>query len=60
MNTKDTATVYRGKDVFEEILTTDLVPGDLIVIPVQGCDMQCDAVLLNGSCVVNESMLTGV
>ncbi|XP_072035886.1 polyamine-transporting ATPase 13A3-like [Amphiura filiformis] len=36
-----------------------LVPGDVIIIPPSGCIMTCDAVLTNGTCVVNESMLTG-
>lgn len=39
--------------------STSLVPGDIIVIPQHGCIMQCDAVLLVGTCIVNESMLTG-
>lgn len=43
----------------EEILSTDLVPGDLIVIPSNGTIMPCDAVLVSGTCIVNESMLTG-
>ncbi|XP_048361437.1 polyamine-transporting ATPase 13A3 isoform X2 [Sphaerodactylus townsendi] len=43
----------------EEILSTDLVPGDVIVIPLNGMIMPCDAVLLSGTCIVNESMLTG-
>ncbi|XP_022208054.2 probable cation-transporting ATPase 13A3 isoform X2 [Nilaparvata lugens] len=54
-----TITVCRGPNEYEEIPTTDLVPGDVIVIPSQGCVMHCDAVLLVGSCIVNESMLTG-
>jgi P-type E1-E2 ATPase len=37
----------------------DLVPGDVIEIPRNGCVMQCDAVLVAGNCIVNESMLTG-
>ena len=37
----------------------NLVPGDLIAIPADGCTMPCDAVLLAGTCIVNESMLTG-
>uniref|UniRef100_A0A3Q4HZ88 ATPase 13A3 n=1 Tax=Neolamprologus brichardi TaxID=32507 RepID=A0A3Q4HZ88_NEOBR len=43
----------------EEILSTDLVPGDVIVIPSNGTIMPCDAVLVSGTCIVNESMLTG-
>lgn len=45
----------------ESLLTVcseDLVPGDVIVVP-NNCTMPCDAVLLSGSCIVNESMLTG-
>lgn len=43
-----------------EIIAADsLVPGDIIAIPVNGGIMGCDAVLLSGSCIVNESMLTG-
>lgn len=52
--------VSRSDGTFEEIPTTELVPGDVIIIPSHGCDMQCDAVLLNGNCIVNESMLTGM
>ncbi|MEQ2211324.1 hypothetical protein XENOCAPTIV_024734 [Xenoophorus captivus] len=40
-------------------MSTDLVPGDVISIPANGMVMPCDAVLLQGTCVVNESMLTG-
>nr|CAD7459795.1 unnamed protein product [Timema tahoe] len=36
-----------------------LVPGDIILIPPHGCYMTCDALLLSGNCIVNESMLTG-
>ena len=43
----------------EEISSTDLVPGDVIEIPANGCLMACDAVLVSGTCIVNESMLTG-
>ncbi|XP_011613206.2 probable cation-transporting ATPase 13A3 isoform X1 [Takifugu rubripes] len=51
--------VCRSNDEIEEILSTDLVPGDLMVIPSNGTIMPCDAVLVSGTCIVNESMLTG-
>ncbi|CAG0881036.1 unnamed protein product, partial [Darwinula stevensoni] len=43
----------------EEVNVQMLVPGDVIVIPRNGCIMPCDAALIQGSCIVNESMLTG-
>jgi magnesium-transporting ATPase (P-type) len=43
-----------------EISSVELVPGDVILLPTTGgFNMECDAVLVEGSCVVNESMLTG-
>ncbi|XP_030071447.1 polyamine-transporting ATPase 13A3 isoform X2 [Microcaecilia unicolor] len=51
--------VCRANEEIEEILSTDLVPGDVIVIPSNGMIMPCDAVLVSGTCIVNESMLTG-
>ncbi|XP_017470364.1 PREDICTED: probable cation-transporting ATPase 13A3 isoform X2 [Rhagoletis zephyria] len=42
-----------------ETSTQCLVPGDIIEIPTNGCTMQCDAVLLSGNCILDESMLTG-
>lgn len=44
---------------FDEVDTNTLVPGDVIAIPAHGCILQCDAVLITGTCIVNESMLTG-
>lgn len=44
---------------YEEVLSDCLVPGDIIEVPRHGCVLQCDAVLVNGICIVNESMLTG-
>ena len=43
--------------IFEES-SNNLVPGDIAIIP-KNCLMPCDMVLLTGSCIVNESMLTG-
>jgi cation-transporting ATPase 13A3/4/5 len=42
----------------KEISSSDLVPGDVIEIP-ENTAMPCDLLLLTGSCIVNESMLTG-
>lgn len=51
--------VCRANSDIEEVLSTDLVPGDVMVIPSNGTIMPCDAVLISGTCIVNESMLTG-
>uniref|UniRef100_A0A671RNC8 Probable cation-transporting ATPase 13A2 n=1 Tax=Sinocyclocheilus anshuiensis TaxID=1608454 RepID=A0A671RNC8_9TELE len=47
--------VFRDECVSSE----ELVPGDCIVIPAEGLLLPCDAALLAGECMVNESMLTG-
>ena len=39
--------------------SASLVPGDVLVVPPGGMVCPCDAVLLSGSAIVNESMLTG-
>lgn len=60
-NTIESSTIVsrlHGED-FVDVCSDDLVPGDIISIPRNGCVMQCDAVLLTGNCIVNESMLTG-
>ncbi|XP_061113654.1 cation-transporting ATPase 13A2 isoform X2 [Conger conger] len=41
------------------VSSTELVPGDCILIPEEGLLLPCDAALLAGECMVNESMLTG-
>ncbi|KAM6963268.1 polyamine-transporting ATPase 13A3 [Aplochiton taeniatus] len=51
--------VCRANNEIEEAMSTDLVPGDVMVIPSNGTIMPCDAVLVSGTCIVNESMLTG-
>ncbi|WKY16818.1 hypothetical protein Q1695_001435 [Nippostrongylus brasiliensis] len=45
--------------VTKTISSEELVPGDIFVVPAHGILMQCDAVLMNGTAIVNESMLTG-
>ena len=56
----DTVNVCRGDEVYEEIESSKLVPGDVIEVPAFGCIMQCDAVVITGNVIVNESMLTGM
>ncbi|XP_071623391.1 polyamine-transporting ATPase 13A2 isoform X3 [Heliangelus exortis] len=41
------------------VSSADLVPGDCISLPAEGMLVPCDAALLTGECMVNESMLTG-
>lgn len=48
-----------GKSEPEVIPAALLVPGDILIIPPNGCLMSCDAVLTAGNCIVNEAMLTG-
>ena len=43
-----------------DVLSDKILPGDVLVIPSNGLTMPCDAVLLTGTCRVNESMLTGI
>ncbi|KAJ9592472.1 hypothetical protein L9F63_015888, partial [Diploptera punctata] len=60
VHSSDVATVIRGDTgKLDTVRTEQLVPGDVIVVPSHGCVMHCDAVLLTGNCIVNESMLTG-
>lgn len=47
-----------NKSWVKEIISNDLVPGDIIFVP-ENTRMPWDAILLAGSCIVNESMLTG-
>lgn len=46
-----------------EKLSSELVPGDVIILPKHKMNknyiMECDAVLMTGSCLMDESMLTG-
>lgn len=43
----------------EWVDSSELVPGDCLVLPQEGGMMPCDAALVAGECVVNESSLTG-
>jgi len=45
---------------YKQIDSSELVPGDIMVIqPNELKTLPCDAILLKGNCIVNESMLTG-
>ncbi|KYN32967.1 putative cation-transporting ATPase 13A3 [Trachymyrmex septentrionalis] len=61
VHSSDVATVMRDRTTGQTAIVPAerLVPGDILVIPSHGCLMPCDAVLLTGNCILNESMLTG-
>ena len=42
-----------------EVSSEELVPGDVFTLPEDGLALPCDALLLKGSAIVNEAMLTG-
>ena len=44
---------------FVEHSNSTLVPGDVFELPEDGKNVPCDCILLTGSVIVNESMLTG-
>ncbi|KAI5969729.1 hypothetical protein CANMA_001191 [Candida margitis] len=44
---------------WKQIDSVDLVPGDIFEIDPSLSVIPCDALLVNGECVLNESMLTG-
>uniref|UniRef100_A0A1A8FPM2 ATPase type 13A2 n=2 Tax=Nothobranchius korthausae TaxID=1143690 RepID=A0A1A8FPM2_9TELE len=52
-------TLRRDSGEEESVSSVELVPGDCLMIPQEGLLMPCDAALLAGECLVNESMLTG-
>ncbi|XP_074537397.1 polyamine-transporting ATPase 13A2 [Halichoeres trimaculatus] len=52
-------TVRRKSGSEECVSSVELVPGDCLIIPQEGLILPCDAALLAGECLVNESMLTG-
>ena len=42
-----------------EINSTELVPGDIFILPEEGLAMPCDAILIHGQVIMNEAILTG-
>ena len=57
--TSDIVTTVRPDGKTEDMMTSELVPGDVIVVPDHGCQLLCDAVLVEGQAIMDESMLTG-
>lgn len=43
----------------QKVKSHQLVPGDTLVLTEGKSFLPCDAVLISGRCIVNESMLTG-
>ncbi|XP_064008986.1 probable cation-transporting ATPase 13A5 [Pogoniulus pusillus] len=43
----------------KELESCYLVPGDMLLLDGKKLSLPCDAVLIDGSCIVNEAMLTG-
>ncbi|XP_039706576.1 putative cation-transporting ATPase 13A5 [Pteropus medius] len=56
-NKVQVAIIVKGKGL-QELESYLLVPGDILILPGK-LSLPCDAVLIDGSCVVNEGMLTG-
>ncbi|XP_074153935.1 putative cation-transporting ATPase 13A5 isoform X2 [Sminthopsis crassicaudata] len=52
------ATIHTKEEGLQELESRLLVPGDILVLPGK-FSLPCDAVLIDGSCIVNEGMLTG-
>lgn len=47
-----------GNSTLINLDSSELLPGDIVIVPEGKC-LPCDLVLLTGSAIVNESMLTG-
>ncbi|PKU47631.1 hypothetical protein llap_2097 [Limosa lapponica baueri] len=52
-------TVCTKSEGCKELESCYLVPGDMFLLDGKKLSLPCDAVLIDGSCVVNEGMLTG-
>lgn len=50
--------VWRN-EFWKQINSNELVPGDVFEVDPSLNTLPCDALLINGDCVINESMLTG-
>ncbi|KAM9316541.1 putative cation-transporting ATPase 13A4 [Gastrophryne carolinensis] len=52
-------TVCQKNGDYSQVESRHLVPGDILVLSGKNFFMSCDALLINGTCVLNEGMLTG-
>ncbi|NWQ98581.1 AT135 ATPase, partial [Burhinus bistriatus] len=52
-------TVCTKSEGCKELESHYLVPGDMFLLDGKKLSLPCDAVLIDGSCIVNEGMLTG-
>ena len=48
-----------NKATFTERPSTELVPGDIFELQEEGMAMPCDCLLIQGTVIINEAMLTG-
>ncbi|XP_076069945.1 polyamine-transporting ATPase 13A3-like isoform X2 [Oratosquilla oratoria] len=58
VTTQSMVSVYRDGEL-RQMSSRELVPGDVMQVEAQMGRLEADAVLLNGSAVTNEAMLTG-
>ncbi|XP_065646542.1 polyamine-transporting ATPase 13A3-like [Hydra vulgaris] len=59
VTTSTTVSILQSDGNITEISSQNLVPGDVIVLPKFRSTLYCDAALVSGTVIVNESMLTG-
>ncbi|XP_048460545.1 dynamin-like 120 kDa protein, mitochondrial, partial [Rhincodon typus] len=52
-------TICRKGGGYEKVPSSELVPGDVLLVTGNKQVLSCDAILIHGGCIVNESMLTG-
>ncbi|XP_051874583.1 probable cation-transporting ATPase 13A4 [Pristis pectinata] len=52
-------TVCRKDRGYKEVPSSELVPGDVFIVTGNKQILSCDSILIQGGCIVNESMLTG-
>lgn len=57
-NSNNTIYVYRNRR-WRMILADQLLPGDIVSVVRKEDPVPCDLLLINGSCIVDESLLTG-